>query len=74
MKSNSYGVSSLRSLDSPEVGRRFLDCEICDPPNPPRVGVGYSEDWLRRLGDRIAALTPNEANELREYIEERRIV
>ena len=76
MRLNLCNISSLRALDSSDLGRIFLDCVVCDLPKPPRVGTGYSgdcPDWLQRLGDRIAALTLSEATELREYIEERRL-
>ena len=39
------------------------------PPNPPAVATGYEDDYIRELGDKIAALSPEKARELKEYLD-----
>ena len=43
------------------------------PPKPPFfVGTAYAgdcPDWIQKLGDQIADLSPKEATELKEYLE-----
>jgi hypothetical protein len=39
------------------------------PPMPPsKIALGFEDDEIRELGDRIAALSPVEARELSEYL------
>jgi hypothetical protein len=38
------------------------------PPKAPKVGLQFEDDYIRELGDRIAALTPEEAKELEAYL------
>ena len=40
------------------------------PPNGTKgVATGFEDDYIRALGDDIAALTPREAGPLKAYIE-----
>ena len=40
------------------------------PPNPPSsvIAAGFSDDYIRDLGDRIANLTIEQAIELNKYL------
>ena len=38
------------------------------PPKVPAVATTFEDDYIRIIGDRIAILTPQEAEELNEYL------
>ena len=42
---------------------------IADPPKPPaKIALGFEDDEIRELGDKIAALSPEKARELNEHL------
>lgn len=42
--------------------------EISPPQKPPKVGLNLYDDYIRELGDRIANLTLEEAQELNDFL------